>query len=97
MKEKLTGIIAFVGLLILLFGRLYEWYLYKGDMLNDPAKPLGLLIFLITVLCALLYIMLTKFGAGKNDKLSKIERENRMIKSKLENRELKKQLEDKEI
>lgn len=94
MKEKLTGIIAFVGLIFMLIGRLYEFYLYKGEMFDDPAKPIGLLIFLITVLCALLYIMFTKFGGGS---LSKIERENQLIKSQLENKELKKQMENNEI
>ncbi|WP_133557382.1 DUF805 domain-containing protein [Algoriphagus boseongensis] len=90
MKEKITGIISFCGGLGWGVFGLYVFI----DEINyiDGDEFFIFLLFLITVLSTILYVLWTKFGKKELSDLEKIEYENKLLKHQIEQKELRKKL-----
>jgi len=88
MKERITGIISFLGAIG--WGIVILWdEVIQGD---------GKVLFVLTVLLAIsivLYVVWTKFGKMDHTEIEKIELANELLKKQIEHQELKKKLEDK--
>lgn len=89
MKEKVTGIISFVGGL--------GWGLFGLFVIADESSFSGEDIFILSALMlstisTILYVVWTKFGKKELSELEKIDYENQLLKRQIEQKELRKKL-----
>lgn len=90
MKEKITGIISFLGALGWGVGGLFG-FVEKGNSIDVEAF-LGYMALFITTISIVLYVVWTKFGKKELTDLEKIDYENQLLKLQIEQKELRKKL-----
>lgn len=91
MKEKITGIISFLGGIGFI---LYFVYIVidKGGLVeNQSFTFFSVLLYFISVI---LYVVWTKLGKKDFSDLEKMDYENQLLKRQIEQKELKKKLEE---
>ncbi|OUX29964.1 MAG: hypothetical protein CBE24_07500 [bacterium TMED264] len=87
MKKRITGAITFLGGLGTILSMIYA--LLAGDLYNveNIFIASGLVILGVS---AILYVYWTEFGGDQE--ISKVEKENKLLRSKIEQKKLKKKL-----
>jgi len=90
MKEKVTGIISFLGGI--------GWGLFGVFIIFDEGidDDFFFLLFalLLPAISIIMYVIWTKFGKKEFSELEKMDYENQLLKRQIEQKELKKKLEE---
>ena len=92
MKIKITGIIAFVGGLMVVVWS--SFVIFDHKYIHNIYAVFTQLIILLT--CAMLYVYRTNFGA-LGQKMDRIQRQNKLIQSQIDFEKIKKDLEQKKL
>ena len=92
MKIKITGIIAFVGGLMVVVWS--SFVIFDHKYIHNINAVFTLLIILL--ICAMLYVYRTNFGA-LGHKMDKVLRQNKLIQSQIDFEKIKKDLEQKKL
>jgi len=92
MKIKITGIIAFVGGLMVVVWS--SFVIFDHKYIHNIYAVFTLLIILL--ICAMLYVYRTNFGA-LGQKMDRIQRQNKLIQSQIDFEKIKKDLEQKKL
>jgi hypothetical protein len=91
MKEKVTGIISFLGAL---GWSLFGIFIIADDREIDATEFMALFCLFSSSISAILYVVWTKFGSKKNNELEKMDFDNEILKRLIEQNELQKKLND---
>jgi len=86
MKEKVTGIISFLGGI--------GWGLFGVFIIFDEGIDFPLFALLLSAISIIMYVIWTKFGKKEFSELEKMDYENQLLKRQIEQKELKKKLEE---
>ena len=96
MKEKVTGIISFLGAI--------SWILFilvesinvslKKNVVFQIVDFIMIFLILITSISIVLYVKWTDFGKKDLSDIAKVDNENQLLKRLIEQKELKKKLEE---
>ena len=89
MKEKITGIISFLGAVG--WGILGVFIFVEAGLNNDTIYLPPLFITSVSII---LYVIWTRFGKQEFSELKKIDLENQILKRQIEQKELKKKLDE---
>ena len=92
LKTRITGIITFVGGLMVVVWS--SFVIFDHKYIHNINAVFTLLIILL--ICAMLYVYWTKFGA-LGHKMDRIQRQNKLIQSQIDFEKIKKDLEQKKL
>lgn len=90
MKEKISGIISFLGALG--YGLYVAFIIFDKGIDDDSIYPF--IPFVLSEVSIILYVIWTKFGKKELTELEKMDYENQLLKRQIEQKELKKKLEE---
>ena len=92
MKTRITGIITFVGGLMVVVWSSFVIFDHKYiHNINAVFTPL-----IILSICAMLYVYWTKFGA-LDQKMDRVQRQNKLIQSQIDFEKIRKDIEQKKL
>ena len=90
MKEKVTGIISFLGGIG--WGLFGVFIIFDDGIDEDNFFPL--FAILLSAISIIMYVIWTKFGKKELSELEKMDYENQLLKGQIEQKELKKKLDE---
>ena len=92
MKTRITGIVTFVGGLMVVVWS--PFVIFDHKYINNINAFFTLLIILS--ICAMLYVYWTKFGS-LDQKMDRIQRQNKLIQSQIDFEKIRKDIEQKKL
>ena len=92
MKTRITGIVTFVGGLMVVVWS--SFVIFDHKYIHNINAVFTLLIILS--ICAMLYVYWTKFGS-LDQKMDRIQRQNKLIQSQIDFEKIRKDIEQKKL